>query len=55
MFIIIDWQDEDNITVLQDDNGITQRFTSIEVAQLVLIKEYLNTNNIYLTIKEFDR
>ena len=51
MYIILDWQNEDNITILKDHKTEeTLRFKHIEDATKRLSVECVLTNNIYLNI-----
>ncbi len=51
MFLVLDWQNEEDITILKDMEG-TIRFDCLEDATLALVQEWNNTGNIYLKIIE---
>ncbi len=56
MYIIIDWQNEEDITVLRQarerakDIGETDRFDCLEDATAALVTEVNRTHNVYLKI-----
>jgi len=53
MFIIVDWQNEDDITVLKNPKTLeTSRFDRVEDATKALVEESSRTKNIYLNIIE---
>ena len=51
MYIIIDWQNEDDITMLKRD-GETARFDRLEYATEFMVAESTRAANIYLMIVE---
>ena len=52
LFIIIDWQNEEDITVLKDKEGETLRFKDYSSAFKATCKELNETDNLYLQITE---
>ena len=50
MYIIVDWQNEEDITVLKADDGRTIRFERLEDATEAMVVESNRKANIYLMI-----
>ena len=50
MYLIADWQNEEDITILKDSEGNTLRFDRMEDATERLVRESISCKNIYLSI-----